>query len=216
MAAEGSFRVYLPEFMNGSAAPARMLDDFNNVLSDMSLTGWFWKPYYVIRVLIGILPVRIWASFPSTMPQVTSFVTALRDNEAANLPIGAAGYCWGGKHVLNLASGDAIRNGKPLIDVAFVAHPSYIVVPDEIHPIQRPLSVAVGDKDLVFKLKDVEQTKAIFAQKDDIPSEVIIYPGAQHGFAVRCNQENEEETRQGEEARKQAVNWFSVQFRGLK
>ncbi|KAL8629643.1 hypothetical protein Q9189_004661 [Teloschistes chrysophthalmus] len=216
MAAEGSFRVYLPEFMNGSAAPARMLDDFNNVLSDMSLTGWFWKPYYVVRVLIGILPVRIWASFPSTMPQVTSFVTALRENEAASLPIGAAGYCWGGKHVLNLASGDAVRDGKPLIDAAFVAHPSYIVVPDEINPIQRPLSVAVGDKDLVFKPKDVEQTKAIFAQKDDVPSEVIIYPGAQHGFAVRCNQENKKETRQGEEARKQAVNWFSVQFGKLK
>ncbi|KAL8640897.1 MAG: hypothetical protein Q9228_002230 [Teloschistes exilis] len=216
MAAEGSFRVYLPEFMNGSAAPARMLDDFNNVLSDMSVTGWFWKPYYLIRALIGILPVKIWASFPSTMPQVTSFVTALRGNEATNLPVGAAGYCWGGKHVLNLSFGDATRDGKPLIDVAFVAHPSYVVVPDEINPIQRPLSVAVGDKDLVFKPRDVEQTKAIFAQKDNVPSEVIIYPGARHGFAVRCNEENEKEARQGEEARKQAVNWFSVQFGKLR
>lgn len=173
--------------------------------------------YYFIRALIGILHVKIWASFPSTMPQVTSIVTALRGNEAANLPVGAAGYCWGGKHVLNLASGDAtITDGKPLINAAFVAHPSYVVVPEEIDLIQRPLSVAVGDKGLVFKPKDVEQTKAIFAQKENVPSEVIIYPGARHGFAVRCNEENEKESRQVEKARKQAVNWFSFQFGKLQ
>ncbi|KAL8629797.1 hypothetical protein Q9189_004470 [Teloschistes chrysophthalmus] len=150
------------------------------------------------------------------MPQVTSFVAALRENEAS-LPIGAAGYCWGGKHVLNLASGHAkTTDGKPLIDAAFVAHPSYVVVPDEIQPIKRPLSVAVGDNDIAFKPNQVEQTKAIFAQKDNVPSEVVIYPGARHGFAVRCNEKNEKEARQGEEARKQAVNWFSVQFGKLK
>ncbi|KAL8660677.1 MAG: hypothetical protein Q9202_006334 [Teloschistes flavicans] len=216
IAAEGSFRVYLPEFMNGSAAPARMLNDFENVLSDRSLAGWLWKPYYVMRVLIGIFPSRIWASFPTSMPQVTSFVTAMRENEAANLPIGAAGYCWGGKHVLNLASSDAAKDGRPLIDAAYVAHPSNIAVPDEINSIQRPVSVAIGDNDMVFKPKDVDQTKAILIQKDDVPSEVIIYPGARHGFAVRCNQDNEKEVRQGEEARHQAVNWFRVQFGKLQ
>lgn len=158
--------------------------------------------------MMGIIPQKIFARFSVSMPQVESFVTALRESEAANMPLGAAGYCWGGKHVVNLAHGKTARSGKPLIDAAFIAHPSHLAVPDEIEKVRQPLSMAIGDNDLALKLPEVNQIKNILDRKEDVRSEVTIYPGARHGFAVRSNPGVEKEKRQVEEAREQAVYWF--------
>lgn len=65
MAKEGSFRVYLPEFMNGwslnrssllavsprlisisgTAAPSDFLDIVDKLMYDRGLAAWLWKPY---------------------------------------------------------------------------------------------------------------------------------------------------------------------------
>jgi len=172
--------------------------------------------YYTVRIIMGIIPQKIFARFSVSMPQVESFVTALRENEAANVPLGAAGYCWGGKHVVNLAHDKRVGSGKPLIDAAFIAHPSHLAIPDEIEKVEQPLSMAIGDNDLALKPPGVNQIKDILDRKEDVRSEVTIYPGARHGFAVRSNPGVEKEKRQGEEARMQAINWFSFHFGKLK
>lgn len=180
-----------------------------------------WKyRYYILRVIIGILPSKIYARFSLSMPQVTSFFTALHSNDDATdntLPIGAAGYCWGAKHVVNLAHGQTTENGKrPLIDAAYVAHPSHLDIPTEIEKVKQPISVAIGDNDMALKMPGVNQLKEILSKKGDVESEVTIYPGARHGFAVRSNPGDEKEKRQGEEAREQAVHWFKMQFGKVK
>ncbi len=61
-------------------------------------------------------------------PKVKSWFEQLRKAEGDTLPIGAAGFCWGGKHTVLLAAGERI-DGKLLIDAGFTAHPSMLKCP---------------------------------------------------------------------------------------
>ena len=139
-----------------------------------------------------------------SMPKILPFFEALR-KEAKNqgLPLGVAGYCWGGKPAVNLAHTD-------LIDCAFVAHPSALALPGDFEKIRVPFSMAIGDADIVMGVKEAEKAKAILNSKDDHKSEMIVYPGAKHGFAVRGDPGNEKEKTQGVEAEDQAVKWFAT------
>ena len=137
----------------------------------------------------------------------------LRANEAASLPLGAAGFCWGGKFVFLLCSdSEKAANGKSLIDCGFTAHPSNLVIPADAHAVTLPLSVAVGDVDLVFKIADVQQTKDILEEKGKGTHEVVIIPGAKHGFAIRGDPEDEKAAEKEQQAFEQAVSWFSKWF----
>ena len=139
------------------------------------------------------------------MPKILPFMESLR-NEARqqHLSVGVAGYCWGGKPAVNLAHTE-------LVDCAFTAHPSALAIPGEIEKIRVPFSMAVGDMDFVMGIKEVEQTKTILKSKgDDVPSKVVVYPGAGHGFAVRGNPGDEKEKMQGIEAEDQAIEWFAA------
>ncbi len=99
-------------------------------------------------------------------------------------------------------------SGKPLIDAAFVAHPSHLAIPDEIEKVKQPLSIAVGNNNLALKPAGVNQIEDILDRNKDVRSKVTVYPGARHNFAVRSNRGVEIEKRQDEEAREQAFNWF--------
>lgn len=143
-------------------------------------------------------------------PKITSFLQALRDNEAANLPIGISSQCWGGPATFRLASDEAdtrTRDGKkPLADAFFAAHPSNVSIPDAPSKVRTNISVANGDKDMALSIEKVEQVKAILEKLEGVDSEVVVYPGAGHGFSVRADTENnKEQAKQAEDAEKQAI-----------
>ena len=143
-------------------------------------------------------------------PRIFDFFKALRQNEAANLPVGTAGFCWGGRYVTLLCHDtEKAPNGKSLVDAGFTAHPSSLVVPDEVEPVQKPLSIANGTLDFQLTVPGMEQVKAIFAGKEQGKFELVMYEGAKHGFAVRGNPDNVEELKQALQAEDQAVAWFS-------
>lgn len=108
--------------------------------------------------------------------------------------------------------------GKGLIDASFAAHPSNLAMPGDIDKVEKPLSIAVGDDDSVFPTKQSQQAQQILEKKSDIRTELTFYPGARHGFAVRASRSvpDSKETRQAEEAEKQAIKWFQTQFAALK
>ena len=148
-----------------------------------------------------------------TKPRVYKFFHDLRTHEAASLPVGAAGYCWGGKFTFLLCSdSEKAANGKSLVDCGFTAHPSNLVIPDDANSITLPLSVAVGDADLALPIAKVKQTKAILEEKGKDIHELIIIPGAKHGFAIRAHPDDEKAVEQGNQAEEQAVNWLSKWF----
>ena len=146
-------------------------------------------------------------------PRVYKFFHDLRTNEASSLPVGAAGYCWGGKHIFLICSdSEKAANGKSLIDCGFTAHPSNLVIPADAHPVTLPLSLAVGDADIALPLAQLQQVKAMLEEKGKDKHEVVIIPGAKHGFAIRAHPDDEKAVEQGNQAEEQAVNWFNRWF----
>jgi len=86
------------------------------------------------------------------------------------------------------------------------------MVIDALTTFKTPYSMAIGDKDLVFKEKDVLSTQAEAREKvgteEDNNYEIKIYKGCMHGFAVRAAPGNKVESDAAEEAAKQAIEWF--------
>ncbi|KAL8916990.1 MAG: hypothetical protein Q9208_008245 [Pyrenodesmia sp. 3 TL-2023] len=149
-------------------------------------------------------------------PRILAFFTALRSS--TSLPIGAAGFCWGGRHVVVLAHGTNIVNGKPLIDVGYTAHPSNLTLPTDIEAVEMPLAVDQGTEDFVLNMNGVKTIEEIFEKKNGEEEEeekkfvIRTVEGAKHGFAVRSDMENPEEAKQEQIAEDHAVEWFGTWF----
>lgn len=186
----------------------------NSIMEDMSIVGWLKKPFLVGSVLTSAIPYKMANDYPKSWPKVSSWLEALRNSPEGDLPVGAAGFCWGGKHVVKLCSGFKTPSGRNLIDVGFTAHPSSLEVPGDIEKIRLPLAIAHAEKDMVFKPAQYETTKEILAKlknEENVESECIQYDGATHGFAVRAD-DSKDEAKQAAAAEKQAVEWFAAQF----
>ena len=99
-------------------------------------------------------------------------------------------------------------NQRLLVDAAFTAHPSQLKLPEDIGSMRVPYSLAVGSKDFQLSMDAVRQVQ-VECGKLDVPTEVVIYDGAKHGFAIRGDPGDERQKTQGLEATEQAVNWFT-------
>lgn len=170
--------------------------------------------------MYDFVPHLIVNRFGVSWPKVTSFLAALREEQGASLPVGVAGFCWGGLHAIKLAHDNAetrTPSGRPLVDACFTAHPSNVTLPQDITEVKRSLSVAIGDDDAVMSLQSAKQAQKLLQEKPDVPSEFVIYPGAKHGFAVRASRTvpDSQETLQAEEAEEQAIAWFQRQFNAI-
>ncbi|KAJ5607073.1 hypothetical protein N7537_003692 [Penicillium hordei] len=207
---KGKYLVYLPDFMNGHAAPVSMLHNTRELLRADGIATWLMKPYYVTAVMTQIIPFKHYNSFEATWPIVRDFFKSVRGNEGSELPIYAAGFCWGGKHTVNLGfGGDTASNGKPLLNAAFTGHPSYLEIPSDIENIVIPTSFALGDKDTVVKPPQIKQIRQVFENEaKSTKGEVKVYEGAGHGFCVRASLTIGDTSKQADEAENQALAWF--------
>jgi dienelactone hydrolase len=166
-----------------------------------------------------MIPFSFVNSFGRTYPRVLSFFEKVRQNEGAAIPIGAVGFCWGGKHTIHLAhgataSGEDGGGDKPLVDAAFTGHPSLLKLPADLEPVRKPLSIAVGDKDIWLTEKGIAMVRRVFASLTS-SRELVVYPNAGHGFTVRQDKANPEQDRQATEAQAQALNWFAEHFAAI-
>jgi dienelactone hydrolase len=165
--------------------------------------------WLVAKTLYGLLPFVLYYNRPTAKyPIIQKFMDDFRCSEGASLKVGAVGFCWGGYQVTQLAQGALAKNGKPLVDAVFTAHPSALSVPGDIEKIKQPYSVAIGDGDFALPIKGVKQMQEVLEGMQDVESEVVILPGAKHGFAVRGNPEDKKEKEQADQAEDQCVRWF--------
>ncbi|KAF2719749.1 dienelactone hydrolase family protein [Polychaeton citri CBS 116435] len=214
-ASAGQYLVYLPDFMDGGAVPLSMM--YN--MAYLAESSWLWTPYYLTAVIVDIVP-HLWRNRMSVCwPRMTSWFSALRED--VSLPIGAAGFCWGGLHAIMLThdrEDTKTKNGQNFVDASFAAHPSGVAVPGDFEKVVRPLSIAVGDDDAVMSIKQAQEAKQSLEKTAPATTEVVVYPGARHGFAVRASRSkpDSKETRQAEEAENQAIAWFQRHFAAVK
>ncbi|KAE9371857.1 alpha/beta-hydrolase [Stipitochalara longipes BDJ] len=114
--------------------------------------------------------------------------------------IGSVGYCFGAKYTIRF-----LAKGKG-IDVAFVAHPSF-VEESELAAIAGPLSIAAAETDQIFPAEKRHKSETILAETKQ-PYQINLYSGVVHGFSVRCDTSKKIEKFSKEQAFLQAVNWF--------
>ncbi|KAI9654393.1 MAG: hypothetical protein M1821_006709 [Bathelium mastoideum] len=227
--ARKGFLVYCPDLMNGPAMSPSALPSMDTFLEKASwFTTIFVKSFVFLKILYHVIPWMLRCRPAKTEAGVIQYFQALRTSPppfpTQDLKIGAAGFCWGGKHTVTLAKDDPehrvtrhssqlLSSGpEPLIDAAFVAHPTFLKVPDDIDPIKIPISWSVGDEDLQMKGRDIQKVKLILESRKDAEHEVRLIPGARHGFATRAHPEDQEEMAAAEQTEEQAVSWFSQWF----
>ncbi|KAF6818507.1 dienelactone hydrolase family protein [Colletotrichum sojae] len=228
--------VLLPEFMNGYAMPETTLLTGDKIGAEKS---WWYKtlvlyPVGAVTLLRHFIPLLLATRQGVIVPRIRNYLRALRFDPpsplprpststtassagnaetsaaAKNLKIGVAGFCWGGKHTVQLTQGTAGPYAEALVDCGYTAHPSLLSLPGDMEKVALPLSLANGDDDMMMPRAKMARVKEVLGGKADC--EVREYPGATHGFAVRGDPNDERQADMGTRAEDQAVGWFRRWF----
>lgn len=190
--------------------------------------SWYYtlvtKPYFAIKLMIGLVPWLYWIREALCKPRITKFFQDLRSHPppfpTERLKIGVAGFCWGGYYTVYLCRDEpgtrvttpGSQETLPLVDCGFTCHPSFLTVPKDIEGIRVPISVGNGEADQFLGKKNMLILKSILEGKEDQDHEVVIYEGARHGFAVRGDPHDPKQVELGARAEDQAANWWNRQF----
>ncbi|KAF2171983.1 hypothetical protein M409DRAFT_18214 [Zasmidium cellare ATCC 36951] len=216
--AKKGFTVYLPEFMDGFVMPPDIMDSMK-AFSATGLWGNLAKVGHFLYMVRNFFPFLYYCRAAASGPRVYGFLKALKKNEAKDLPIGTAGFCWGGQFVTALCH-DEIKadDGKRLTVAGFVAHPSFLRYPADIEKIVLPYSCAASEIDPQMSADNAKQTEEVLKSKtaktkdQGVEHEFVMYKGVHHGFAVRADEDAKHEAEAGKKAEEQAVNWFTRWF----
>ncbi|KAL6865125.1 hypothetical protein ACP4OV_016276 [Aristida adscensionis] len=116
--------------------------------------------------------------------------------------IGAAGYCWGGKVVVELAKVHEIQ-------AAVLLHPSLLAV-DDIKEVKCPISILGAEIDKSTPPELIKQFDQILSANSGsgIDHFVKIFPGVAHGWAVRFSNDDAAAVKSAEEALQDMTDWF--------
>ncbi|KAB2625316.1 beta-D-glucanase-like [Pyrus ussuriensis x Pyrus communis] len=117
--------------------------------------------------------------------------------------IGAAGFCWGAKVVIELAK-------LPLIQAAALCHPAVVTVDDFKGKIsvKVPISLLGAEIDQMCLPEVVKQFEEVLTAKPEVKGHVKIFPKVAHGWTVRYNVEDKAACKAAEEAHQDLLEWF--------
>lgn len=109
-----------------------------------------------------------------SMKDAADVIADLKARPECNGKVAIVGYCFGGPHALL----GAARLGT---DAGISFHGSHVEnYLDAIDDVRCPLSFHWGDNDEVAPMEAIERIKTAFARLPN--AEVIVYPGAVHGY----------------------------------
>ncbi|XP_078149182.1 endo-1,3;1,4-beta-D-glucanase-like isoform X3 [Carex rostrata] len=115
--------------------------------------------------------------------------------------IGAAGFCWGAKVVVELAKSDDIK-------AAVLLHPAFVSV-DDIKEVKVPISILGAEIDKTTPPEVIKQFEEILSTKPEVPSYVKIFAGVPHGWTIRYEVTDKAAVEKSEEAHKDLLNWLN-------
>ncbi|CAM1508900.1 Fc.00g026390.m01.CDS01 [Cosmosporella sp. VM-42] len=87
-----------------------------------------------------------------------------------------------------------------------------MVVPIGAEKVARPISIAVGDHDMMNPIAKIEQVRQVLdakKEKGQVDTEIVIYAGAGHGFGTRSDLADKALAKHYEDAATQALLWFA-------
>ncbi|KAL6571530.1 hypothetical protein OROHE_003173 [Orobanche hederae] len=114
--------------------------------------------------------------------------------------IGAAGFCWGGKPVVDLTK-------RPSIQAVVLLHPTYVTIKD-IEGVEVPISILGGQNDTMSPPSLLKQYDTALKAKHKVNSFVKIFPGAEHGWTTRYNDTDAPAVKRAKKAHKYLLHWL--------
>ncbi|KAI3926735.1 hypothetical protein MKW92_021821 [Papaver armeniacum] len=115
--------------------------------------------------------------------------------------VGAAGMCWGGKVVAELAKSDDLK-------AVVMMHPSGATV-DDIKEIKVPISILGGELDKLSPPALLKQFEEVLSTKPEVDSFVKVFKGVDHGWTLRYDIGDKEAVKQAEIAHHYMLKWLS-------
>lgn len=218
-AAKGNFLVMLPDFMDGNVFPHDLIISIK-ALDSTGPFAWVTKAYHFIKLVWYGWPFLKKDKAHLVRPRVLKFFRALQHSHP-ELPVGAAGYCWGGQWVVDLCTepdDDSPEQVKPFVVCGFTAHPSRLKLPKDIEAVTYPLSIAAAEIDQQIpvakarQIEDILKAKTAKTKDRGVEHEFILYEGVHHGFAIRADENEGHERECGKQAEEQAIRWFTKWF----
>uniref|UniRef100_A0A2N9HC54 Dienelactone hydrolase domain-containing protein n=1 Tax=Fagus sylvatica TaxID=28930 RepID=A0A2N9HC54_FAGSY len=115
--------------------------------------------------------------------------------------VGAAGFCWGAKVVVELAKAEFIQ-------AAVLLHPSFVTL-DDIKGVKAPIAVLGAENDHLSPPALLKQFEEALAAKSEVDGFVKIFPKVAHGWTVRYSVEDAAAVKSAEEAHMNLLEWFA-------
>ncbi|KAJ8748417.1 hypothetical protein K2173_003054 [Erythroxylum novogranatense] len=147
-------------------------------------------------------PVQVWLKDHSPekgFNDAKPIIAALRSKGIT--AIGAAGFCWGAKVVVELAKSEYIQAGVLL-------HPS-LITPADFGEVKAPIAVLGAEFDSISPPELLKECEQVLCTRPEVKSYVKIFPGVPHGWTVRYKDEDEVVVKSAEEAHKNMLEWFT-------
>nr|XP_043624004.1 endo-1,3;1,4-beta-D-glucanase-like [Erigeron canadensis] len=129
---------------------------------------------------------------------VKPLIQALKEKGISK--VGAAGFCWGAKVVVELAKDADVQ-------VAALLHPSFVTL-DDIKGVKVPIGILGAEIDQRSPPELIKEFEAALVAKPEVDCFVKIYPGVTHGWTVRYKDEDAAVVKLAEEAHQDLVDWF--------
>uniref|UniRef100_A0A0D9ZYV6 Dienelactone hydrolase domain-containing protein n=1 Tax=Oryza glumipatula TaxID=40148 RepID=A0A0D9ZYV6_9ORYZ len=131
-------------------------------------------------------------------------IAALKEKGVSS--IGAVGYCWGAKVVVELAKAHEIQ-------AAVMCHPSFVTV-DDMKEVKCPIAILGAEIDRMSPPEVVKQFEQVLSSKSGIGHFVKIFPGVEHGWTVRYKNDDAAAVKSAEEALADMIDWFNKNLKG--
>ncbi|GAA5895651.1 hypothetical protein JCM8208_005290 [Rhodotorula glutinis] len=139
-----------------------------------------------------------------TRPYVDKVVAELKSKGVKR--VAAVGFCFGGRYVADLVLDDAI-------DVAMVAHPSLLKVPEDIQNLakkQTPFLWNHATEDVMFNKEQQKIATEILKNSDN--HREIHWEGATHGFAIRGDPSDPQTRQMADGAFEESVKFLQAKL----
>ncbi|KAJ5107185.1 alpha/beta-hydrolase [Penicillium angulare] len=180
-AEEVNATVYVPDFFGGEVLSSEILRKNPSEWGPLDLAAFSARNSKEVRE-----------------SEIISFANSLR---SLHKRIGAVGFCYGGWAVFRLGA----KKHENLVDCISTAHPSWLTK-EEIQDVGVPVQIIAPEIDPVFTPELKEFSNRVIPSLG-LPYDYQYFPGLEHAFAVRGNEDNQAERQGLERAKNAMVHW---------
>jgi len=155
-----------------------------------------------------VMPLFKGVTDDALMMDVDATLAHLRAQGFREAQIGLVGFCFGGRVSFLVATRRKLGAVVGFYGGGIVAarRPGFPTLIGDTAKLASPWLGLFGDKDQGIPVEDVEALRAALAREAKVPHEVILYPGAEHGF--HCDVRPSYNEAAAKDAWARTLDWF--------